>query len=152
MKLSAPQVFQLTQLSTHLGIFIICFFLFMIPVQILTVGIMSKLPNGFFFLELIPIGLALFGFVRLMTTRLEATADSIGFSLKVTKRGLFGSKAETYFAWESLQTFRFVHGKSPNVTIRWINGNSHRLSGTGMKALYEYLKSAFPEREDKGWW
>jgi hypothetical protein len=46
---------------------------------------------------------------------------------------------------------RFVHGKSPNVTIRWINGKSHRLSGTDMKALYEYLKLAFPEREHKGW-
>ncbi|MEO0040698.1 MAG: hypothetical protein RL329_146 [Bacteroidota bacterium] len=75
MKLSAPQVFQLIQLSTHLGVFIICFFLFRIPVQILTVGIMSKLPNG----------------------------------------------------------------------------KSHHLSGTDMKALYEYLKLAFPEREHKGW-
>jgi hypothetical protein len=152
MKSLVNQVFQLEQMSAHLCLFIVCFFTFMIPVQILTVGMMSQMPNGFFFLGIIPMGLAMLGFVRLMTTRLEATADSLGLSLKVTKKGLFGSNERLYFDWESLQTFQLVRGKSQNVTMHWADGTAHRFAGSDMNALYEYLKYAFPEREHKGWW
>jgi hypothetical protein len=87
-----------------------------------------------------------------MTDQLEATADAIGFSVKVTKAGWFGSKADMYFTWDALEIFKIVGGKSPNLTMRWVNGSTHSYTGADKDALYAYLKANFPKREHAGWW
>lgn len=91
---------------------------------------------------------------RKVVAKAIVTADALGITIEVVRKGMGIPLGSSFSTWEQLRGFQYsTLGRGPNqLTLLWVNGHKISFQEQETNDFYNYLVQTFPEKEKAYWW